>query len=121
MSNTVLPSVVQGDDAAYRRDAALYDVIAKHGFRPVVFNISEAEAAELAERFAKVFRFPALDAPADARNSARKQSDAALLTAIRKRKSKAAELSRSIKSCATLRLPFVLSLTSASGTRSTCG
>ena len=81
----MLPSIVCADDAAYRRDAALFDVISKHGFRPVVWQISETAAAELAKRFAAMFRFPVLDnVPDDARDSARKKSDAALLRAIGK-------------------------------------
>jgi hypothetical protein len=78
--------LVRNASAVYARDAAIYDIVRKHGIRPVVFDITPAEAAELAERFAEMFRFPALDdAPADTRDDARRQSDAALLNAIKKR------------------------------------
>jgi hypothetical protein len=45
----------------FTRDAAIYDIIRKHGIRPVVFDITPDEAATLADRFAEMFRLPVLD------------------------------------------------------------
>jgi hypothetical protein len=53
--------LVRNAAAVFARDAALYDVIRKHGIRPVVFDITPEEAAALAKRFAEMFRLPALD------------------------------------------------------------
>lgn len=47
------------DDPVLARDAALYEMISKHGLRLVVFNASKEEAAtiagQLTERFAAPF------------------------------------------------------------------
>ena len=50
-------TVVRTDDAAFLRDAALFKVISQHGFRPVVWQVTPAEGAELATKFAKLFGF----------------------------------------------------------------
>ena len=45
----------------FTRDAAIYDIIRKHGIRSIKWQITPEEAVELAQRFAEMFRFPALD------------------------------------------------------------
>jgi hypothetical protein len=95
-----MPDTVVRDDAAtYQRDAELYRVISQHPVRPIVFDVTPEEAAALVERFAEIFRGGPLDVLAeraaeivrsapfnvldDTRDNARKQSDAALLSAIK--------------------------------------
>jgi hypothetical protein len=97
-------TVVRTDDATYQRDAELYRVISQHPFKPIVWDIAPEQWAELRASFARIFGWLAGDdAPADqhcrtevkrkqpaalptddARDDQRKQSDAAVLLAIRR-------------------------------------
>ena len=43
-------------EASFQPDAALYAVISKHGFRPVVWAVSPEEGAAQGEHLAKVFQ-----------------------------------------------------------------
>jgi hypothetical protein len=60
--------------ATFERDRALYAVISRHGFRPVVFDTSEYEAARLAARLAGMFKFPALHADAETKAKLREEA-----------------------------------------------
>lgn len=68
-SEIVAERFVDTSDAAFQRDAALYDVIRRHGFRPIKWQITPQEAASLAAHFATLFGYPKtlVDAEADQR------------------------------------------------------
>jgi hypothetical protein len=70
--------------ATFARDAAFFAVIARHGFRPVVWAIKPEDEAALAERITQIFRGGPFDTVADTRTEARKQADGAVLAAIRR-------------------------------------
>jgi hypothetical protein len=93
--------VVRDAAAIYQRDAELFRVISQHPFKPIVFDITPEQWAELRASFARIFGWLAGDgAPADqpyfaeikskqladARDEQRKQSDAAVLSAIKRQR-----------------------------------
>jgi hypothetical protein len=92
------------DTDTFERDAELYRVISQHPFKPIVWDIAPEQWAELRANFARIFGWLAGDgasedepywtevkrkqsaAPStdDARDDQRKQSDAAVLSAIKR-------------------------------------
>jgi hypothetical protein len=69
--------------ATFERDRAIYAVVSQHGFRPIKWQITPEEAAELAKRFAEMFRIPVLvDAETEQREREAEQH-APLFRAIR--------------------------------------
>lgn len=80
-----MTDVVDTSDAAFQRDAALYETIRKHGIRPVVWNITPEEATSLAAYFDKLFRIPATATDDNAEQRKREaERHAPLFRAIRK-------------------------------------
>ncbi len=72
------------DDPRFARDAALYEVISKHGFRPIVWQIAPEEAVKLAAHFATLFGYPLTRADVEAEQREREaERHAPLFRAIK--------------------------------------
>jgi hypothetical protein len=76
------------DTNTFARDAAIFRVVSQHGFKPIVWDITPEQWAELRTSFARIFGWlaDASASPDDARDEQRRQSDAAVLSAIRRQR-----------------------------------